>query len=195
VALFLIFLTAYCILHSVLADAYILRRVYFKWWYRFFYVAQSILLFIPLFLMYHFLPSEPLFVPNTAMYVFYALSWITGLGFGLYAVKSYDNGTFLGITQVKMKLKGTEYKYHKPKLTRRGALAYVRHPYYSVSLLLIWARPLAVKDLYLNTALTVYFILGIINEERKLRKEFGQEYIEYSREVPALIPFSKGSFK
>lgn len=169
--------------------------VYNKWWYRFFYVAQSVLLFIPLFLMYHFLPSKPLFTPNMTMYVFYAASWLIGLGFGLYAVRSYDNGTFLGVTQVKMKMNGEEYTYEKPRLTRRGALAYVRHPYYSVSLLLIWARPLDIKDLYLNGFLTVYFILGTINEERKLRKEFGQEYINYSREVPALIPFTKGFSK
>ena len=193
--LFLISLTAYCVLHSVLADAYIMRRVYFRWWYRFFYVAQSVLLFIPLFAMYHYIPSNPLFTPNMYLYVFYAISWLIGLGFGLYAVKSYDNGTFLGITQMKMKVRGEEYIYHKPKLTRKGALSYVRHPYYSVSLLLIWARPLAVKDIYLNAALTIYFILGTINEERKLRKEFGQEYMDYCHEVPALIPFTKGFSK
>jgi len=170
-------------------------KVYFKWWYRFFYVAQSVILFIPLFLMYHFIPSEPLFTPSIALYLFYAIAWLTGLGFGLYAVKSYDNGTFLGLTQVKMKMNGEDYIYHKPKLTRKGALAYVRHPYYSISLLLIWARPLSEKDLYLNTALTIYFILGTINEERKLKREFGDEYLDYMKDVPALVPFTTRTSK
>ncbi|XOB64529.1 methyltransferase family protein [Deferribacteres bacterium DY0037] len=114
-----------------------------------------------------------------------------GLGFGIYAVRSYDNGVFLGLTQILIKKNGKNYIYKRPELTKKGALAYVRHPYYTVSLLLIWVRPLDVKDIYLNIILTLYFLLGTINEERKLKKEFGAEYLQYMREVPALIPFTK----
>ena len=99
--------------------------------------------------------------------------------------------SFLGLTQFRAGLRGEKVEYVKPKLTRNGALAVVRHPYYFVSLVLIWSRPLLWKDLWLNIVLTVYFLIGTLNEERKLKKEFGQEYLDYMKEVPALIPFIK----
>jgi len=64
----------------------------------------------------------------------------------------------------------------------------VRHPYYTAGLILIWARPMNSTDFVVTLILTAYFIIGYINEERKLIKEFGQDYIEYSKNVPALIP-------
>lgn len=189
--LFLACTALYCILHTILADPDLMRPVYYRWWYRFFYVTQSVLLFIPLLLMFYILPSRPFFTPGVFMTAVLAVIWIAGMAFGLFAVRSYDNFSFLGISQLQKGLRGEQYIYERPKLTRKGALAYVRHPYYSVSILLIWARPMTYKDLYLNILLTVYFLLGTINEERKLRKEFGQEYLDYANDVPALVPFIK----
>jgi protein-S-isoprenylcysteine O-methyltransferase Ste14 len=37
-------------------------------------------------------------------------------------------------------------------------------------------------------ALTVYILIGIIFEERKLLREFGQEYADYRSVTPMLIP-------
>lgn len=189
--LFLGCLTIYLILHSILADPHIMRRIYYRWWYRFFYVAQSVILLLPIVYIFYMLPEEPFFQPDLPVKNLLYIFWVSGLAFGLYAVRSYDNSSFLGITQFRKGMKGEKVKYEKPVLTKKGALALVRHPYYTVSLILIWSRPLFLKDLWLNIALTIYFLLGTINEERKLRKEFGQEYIEYSKEVPALIPFTK----
>jgi protein-S-isoprenylcysteine O-methyltransferase Ste14 len=39
-----------------------------------------------------------------------------------------------------------------------------------------------------NTIITVYTILAIPLEERKLIKEFGNDYIQYRKRVPALVP-------
>ena len=36
--------------------------------------------------------------------------------------------------------------------------------------------------------ITIYTLIGIVFEEQKLRLEFGNEYIEYSKEVKMLIP-------
>jgi len=188
---FIISLTIYCIIHSVLADSKIVGKVYYSWWFRFFYVVQSLVLLVPVLYFFYIIPSEPYFTPSLPVTNLLYILWVSAFTFALFAVRSYDNTSFLGITQVLAKLKGEEYVYEKPILTKKGVLAVVRHPYYSASLVLIWARPLAVKDLYLNILLTIYFILGTINEERKLKKEFGQEYLDYMKEVPALIPFLK----
>jgi protein-S-isoprenylcysteine O-methyltransferase Ste14 len=42
--------------------------------------------------------------------------------------------------------------------------------------------------LALNVGLTLYLILGAIYEERKLVREFGEQYTRYQERVPMLIP-------
>jgi protein-S-isoprenylcysteine O-methyltransferase Ste14 len=37
-------------------------------------------------------------------------------------------------------------------------------------------------------ALTVYILIGIVFEERKLLREFGEEYANYRSVTPMLIP-------
>lgn len=188
---YLISLTAYCLLHSLLAEPKIMGKIYHAWWYRFFYVAQSVILFIPLLYMHYTVPSDMLWLPGRFTLLFMAVVWLFGLWFAVYTVKSYDNMSFLGIAQVKAWFRGEKLTSEKPKLTREGALGVVRHPYYFVALVLIWARPLTYKDLYMNIILTIYFIAGTLNEERKLIAEFGGEYRQYMKDVPALIPFTK----
>ena len=186
---FLISVIIYCIIHSILSDPSIMKSLYFSWWYRMFYVVQSVVLLIPVYILYQKVPYEPFFEPDTALKNIVYIIWVSGAAFGLYAVRSYDNSSFLGITQFQAGMKGEKPVYSKPKLTRSGALSVVRHPYYTSALVLIWARPLGVKDFYLNLLLTAYFLLGTVNEERKLKKVFGSEYLEYMKEVPALVPF------
>jgi len=188
----LVSLSLYCIIHSILADSKIMGKMYYTWWYRFFYVVQSVVLLVPVMHFYDLIPAEPFFQPHLAIKNLLYIMWVSAMVFGLYAMRSYDNQSFLGFSQVRSKLKGEEYTYEKPTLTKTGALSVVRHHYYTAALVLIWSRPLSVKDLYLNIVLTIYFLLGTINEERKLKKEFGQEYLDYMKEVSALIPFLPG---
>lgn len=182
-------LIVYCFVHSVLADAKLMGRIYYTWWYRFFYVVQSVVLLLPVLYYYQNIPAESFFQPNLAIKNVLYIIWVSAIVFGLYAMRSYDNRSFLGLSQIRAKLKGEKYRYEKPKLSQDGALSVVRHPYYTAGLVLLWARPMMLKDFYINIVLTIYFLLGTINEERKLKKEFGQEYLDYMKEVPALIPF------
>jgi protein-S-isoprenylcysteine O-methyltransferase Ste14 len=50
---------------------------------------------------------------------------------------------------------------------------------------------MTVNLLAINVAVTVYILIGTLFEERKLRREFGEEYIEYCAATPMLIPFTK----
>jgi protein-S-isoprenylcysteine O-methyltransferase Ste14 len=186
-------LVFYCLIHSLLADFKILKKLYYLWWYRLFYVISSSLLLIPLIFLYFKLPSENFFYPGFPYVIaLYLLSFL-GIIVGYFAAKSYDNDTFLGLKQVRdyFKNKRRYFNENSNLITDKGILGIVRHPYYLASLLILWGRPLYLKDFITNVIFTLYFILGSINEERKLLKIYGEKYIIYKKNVPMIIPFLK----
>ena len=75
------------------------------------------------------------------------------------------------------------------KLITAGLYRFVRHPLYTFSLLILWLSPnMSPNSLVVYLALTIYVLVGIIFEERKLLREFGQEYAEYRSSTPMLVP-------
>jgi protein-S-isoprenylcysteine O-methyltransferase Ste14 len=81
------------------------------------------------------------------------------------------------------------------KLQRSGVLAWIRHPIYAGLILVILGFFLFIPNLPTLVScgcMLMYLPVGIYLEERKLIKIFGQEYIAYRNEVPAILPnFSK----
>jgi protein-S-isoprenylcysteine O-methyltransferase Ste14 len=79
------------------------------------------------------------------------------------------------------------------RLVTKGMYRYVRHPLYSAGIAFIWLLPLmTINVLAINVALTVYVVIGAYFEERKLRRDFGQEYVDYAAVTPMFVPFLKG---
>jgi len=71
----------------------------------------------------------------------------------------------------------------------QGAYRWVRHPLYYVVLLMIWSYPvLTVDRLLFNVLWTTWIVIGARLEERDLAAEFGDDYREYQRNVPMLLP-------
>jgi protein-S-isoprenylcysteine O-methyltransferase Ste14 len=96
--------------------------------------------------------------------------------------------TFLGVQQLSSAPEASS------NLTTTGLYRYIRHPLYTSGLALIWLIPrMTVNLLTINLALTAYILIGATLEERKLIKEFGQEYRDYINSTPMLIPFLKGN--
>ncbi|HWR14439.1 MAG TPA: isoprenylcysteine carboxylmethyltransferase family protein [Terriglobales bacterium] len=74
-------------------------------------------------------------------------------------------------------------------LTIRGPYRFVRHPFYAFGIVALWATPvLSVDRLLLNVMFTGWIVLGATLEERDLEAEFGEEYTQYRRAVPMLVP-------
>jgi protein-S-isoprenylcysteine O-methyltransferase Ste14 len=74
----------------------------------------------------------------------------------------------------------------------RGPYRWVRHPLYSVVLLLVWSSPDVTLDrLWFNLTWTVWMVIGTVLEERDLVEEFGDAYREYQKMVPMLVPFKR----
>jgi protein-S-isoprenylcysteine O-methyltransferase Ste14 len=74
-----------------------------------------------------------------------------------------------------------------------GIHQFVRHPLYTGTFLFIWGWLILIPNisvLITDVIITVYTLIGLNFEEKKLEKEFGESYKLYKQKVPALIPKS-----
>ena len=78
------------------------------------------------------------------------------------------------------------------KLATTGPYAYVRHPIYTGMLGMLLATGLAASHwAAILIALVVFFagtIIRVRSEEKLLREAFGDQFENYSRRVPAILP-------
>ncbi|MHB1291871.1 MAG: methyltransferase family protein [Sulfuricella sp.] len=97
----------------------------------------------------------------------------------------YDTQEFLGLRQWKSHTRRVEDQegFHLSPFHR-----YVRHPWYSFGLVLIWTRDMNAAMLLSGVMMTVYFIIGSRLEEKKLVVYHGDVYRRYMERVPGLIP-------
>ena len=78
------------------------------------------------------------------------------------------------------------------KLITVGPYAYVRNPIYTGMLGMLIATGLAMEHWIATIAAIVIFTLGLLirvrSEEKLLRVAFGQEFEDYAKRVPAVLP-------
>ena len=100
----------------------------------------------------------------------------------LVAVQQTDVFSFIGLRQL---IEG-----EKPaRMVTGGLYRLVRHPLYTFSLLVLWMAPtVSLNSFIMYVSFTAYILIGIFFEERKLLREFGQEYASYKTVTPMLIP-------
>jgi protein-S-isoprenylcysteine O-methyltransferase Ste14 len=106
-------------------------------------------------------------------------------------LRIYDLQAFLGLRQWRDYRTG--HTSAPPAFRKTGILRYVRHPWYSGGIALLWSLP-ALTDVTLVTRsiISAYLIVGALLEESKLRKSLGEPYLSYCREVPMLLPWKFG---
>lgn len=180
----------YGFVHSLLASLGVkarLKQVFGQGtdrWYRLAYNAFAVITLLPILALPLLLNDMVLYrIPPPWLYfttAFQVLALIA-LGIGLLQTGIWS---FLGFQQFL-----NIDQDQPPKMLTGGLYNWVRHPLYTAGLILIWLIPVMTYNLLaLNLGLTIYLILGAIYEERKLVREFGDEYISYQARVPMLIP-------
>ena len=185
----------WCSMHSLLISNFFIARMKdilgkkFAY-YRMAFNAFSLLTLIPVVFYIQLLPEEIFFSwpgPwNILKLGMYLASFV--LFFGGYRV--FDMRYVLGIKQVHEMREGKEME--AIDFSSAGILEYVRHPWYSGAILLVWAfGPISDVSLVTKIILTAYIIIGTFLEERKLIHEIGEQYLEYRKRVPMLIPWKK----
>ena len=186
----------WCSLHSLLISSFFITRMKDIWgkkfaYYRLAFNTFSLLTLIPVVLYKQLLPEEIFFSwpgPwNILKLGMYLVSFV--LFYGGYRV--FDMHYVLGTKQVHEMREGKEIE--AMDFNTAGILEYVRHPWYSGAILLVWAFG-HISDVSLVTKiiLTAYIIIGTVLEEKKLVHEIGKPYLEYRKRVPMLIPWKKG---
>ncbi len=116
-----------------------------------------------------------------------AVAWpaaaIAVAGF-VWSLRWYDMGEFIGLRQWRRR-DGRELEGFVLSPLHR----YVRHPWYSLGLLLLWTRDLNAAWLATAITVTVYVVIGSRMEERQLIARHGDAYRRYRARVPGLIPW------
>ena len=98
-----------------------------------------------------------------------------------------DHFDLFGVRQVIARWRGrrlVEHKFSTPLLYRA-----VRHPLYLGFLIAFWVTPrMTLGHLLFTAGMTGYILLAVRFEERDLVRLFGDQYRDYRRRVPMLIP-------
>lgn len=109
-----------------------------------------------------------------------------------YSSKFISIKEFLGIEQIKRYINNTyTLSDLDEKMTLRieGPYKYSRHPIYFFSIIIVLSIPeMNLSRLVIVGFIILYFYIGSIYEERKLVEIFGDEYREYQKSVPRIIP-------
>ena len=177
----------YVVLHSFFADATVKERIQKLIGSRYYRLSYSLFaaLSLALLLCYQFsLQSIWLY---SSLFIRYGLSVIfivPGLIIMIICIRKYFY-ELSGIQALENK------PVEMPTLQQTGLHKYVRHPLYFGTLLFVWGLFLLLPTLSNFIAvvvLTIYVLIGIHLEEQKLVLEYGEQYEQYSKKVPKLIP-------
>ena len=178
----------YFAMHSVLANDSIKKRIFrripqIEIGYRILYNFVAVIFLIPLIYILYFTPS-----PNIVHWegfskqVCNVIAILAMLGF-LYSLKFYNMRHFLGFEQLQHRSNENSDTFTISPLHR-----FVRHPWYSFALIIIWTRDMNVHFLISAVFMTAYFFIDARMEEQKLVKQFGESYQTYMNLVPGIIP-------
>jgi protein-S-isoprenylcysteine O-methyltransferase Ste14 len=187
-------ITAWGIFHSLLASTGIkdlFRRAFgnrFMKFYRLFYNIYAVVSALPILYLMLTLPDRTLYHASAPWDYLLRVGQGASVFLLFIAVMQTDILSFAGLRQ----LFGEE---KTGKLITGGLYRFVRHPLYTFSLLILWLAPsMSLNSFIVYLALTIYVFVGILFEERKLLREFGQEYAEYRSMTPMLVPGPKSGW-
>lgn len=177
--------------HSVMA-----RRGFKNWWTQFVtkpierstYVLFSSLCLIALFYFWQPIGGSIWNITNPTgvaiLYTLFTFGWLLVL-VTTFLINHFD---LFGLRQVWLYLRGKDYT--QLKFATPGPYKIVRHPLYVGWLFAFWSTPkMTVTHLVFALITTAYILVAIQFEERDLVDIHGNEYADYRRQVPMLVPF------
>jgi len=120
------------------------------------------------------------------LYALFAFGWAMVL-ISTFLINHFD---LFGLRQVWLNFQGKEYK--SLIFTTPGPYKMIRHSLYLGFFIAFWATPtMTAAHLFFAVVTTIYVLLAIQWEEKDLVTALGEDYAEYRRRVPMIIPFMK----
>jgi protein-S-isoprenylcysteine O-methyltransferase Ste14 len=184
---------AFGVQHSVMA-----RPAFKRWWTRIVpssierstYVVLSSAVLVLLYWQWRTMPAVIWDVRQpAARLALWALFWL-GWAIALAATFMVSHFDLFGLRQVYLAWRGKPYThigFHARLLYRL-----VRHPLMLGFLIAFWAAPtLTAGHLLFSVAMTGYILIATQLEERDLVAALGDQYRDYRREVPRLVPLGR----
>ena len=117
--------------------------------------------------------------------LFNAIS-IIGVIVLLLALRQYDLGLFSGLSQLFNRQQSTTASVEP--LNTGGLNRWVRHPLYTGLFMYIWGGATNQFGLWTAIFASLYLLIGVHFEEKKLIALYGDAYIRYQSSVSAFLP-------
>ncbi|MCA9259061.1 MAG: hypothetical protein KDA61_07670, partial [Planctomycetales bacterium] len=115
------------------------------------------------------------------------------LGWSIVVASSFmiDHFELFGLQQVYYRL--IDQPVPRPTFTKKYLYRFVRHPLQMGMLMGVWATPhMSTSHMFLSAMMTMYITVGLYLEERDLATFLGRDYELYRRQVPMILPLSRG---
>lgn len=181
---------AYFALHSLFASLWLKSRIASRMpklmpWYRLIFNTLAMILLLPPVALMGWLQGEPLwYFEGYWNWLRFALMGLAMAGF-VWSLRYYDGREFIGLRQIAQGQRDIrdQERLHISPLHR-----FVRHPWYSLGLVLVWTQEMDPARLLSALLISGYLVVGSKLEERKLTVYHGERYRRYCARVPGLIP-------
>jgi protein-S-isoprenylcysteine O-methyltransferase Ste14 len=171
-----------------------LGRTFMQAWYRFLFTMLSVITVSIAFGLMRRVPDSVLWTaPEVLRWPLHGLQAAAVL-FGAMAFQHLDGLEFLGVKQVWRYLVRREVAGNIEGLTQKdlvttGVYGIVRHPLYVAGMVFVTFNPhITVNGLAFTILADLYFLFGMFIEERRFVKIFGEQYREYMKQVPRMLP-------
>lgn len=172
----------------------ILGDTFMRVWYRFLYNLVSAVTAALAFYFIAKIPDEVIWQGPLWFRSYMHAIQIGGLIFGARAFEHLDTWEFLGFKQVwrylsRREVAGNIEGLTQTELVTSGVYGIIRHPMYLAGIIIFTFNPnITVNSFTITVLADLYFLFGVIIEERRFLKIFGDQYREYMKRVPRLMP-------
>jgi protein-S-isoprenylcysteine O-methyltransferase Ste14 len=180
----------YTLVHSLLASFGVkdwTRRVIgpvADRWYRLAYNLFAGISGLPILALLFILPDRRIYQIPFPWLLLTGAGQLFGILIIIVGIWQTDLWHFVGLRQII-----TGEASDTQPLVITGLYRWMRHPLYTGGLLLIWLVPtMTLNLLTVFIWLTIYLIVGAFLEEKRLIHQFGDDYREYQKHVPMLLP-------
>lgn len=186
----------FCTVHSFFASKKVKVHIFrlfpgLKPFYRFLYNVAALVL---LFLLFLSLPPDELIYRVSGLLFWLMVSVQLAAAIAAIHPLKGHGAEFLGLRQVSQYIRNNKMPEYldepqKGKLLQRGFYRYMRHPLYTFSMIVLISSPIMTVNLaFIAVLVGIYFYVGSFFEERSLTQRFGEDYVQYKKEVPRFVP-------